>query len=138
MGLLRLHLNLGLLRTATQHTLDPGHHFPHGERLGDIIVRPEGKTRYLVVLRILGGTENDRDRSCGRILFQKLRHLETAHPAHHDIEQNQRIAADVHPEGLFGTVSHIDIIALYLQIELQNLTDRLLIVYYQYLLHTQI
>ena len=127
-----------LLGTAAEHALYPCHYLPYGKWLGDIVVRSQGQAGYLVVLGILGRTENNRNRSRGRILFQKLSHLETAHTAHHDVKQYQRITLQVHLERLFGTIGNIGLIALYLEIELQYLTDRLLIVYYKYLLHTQI
>src|SRR5437870_11117678 len=40
---------------------DPRDQLPHGERLGDIVVRPDLQARHLVGLGVLGGQDDDRD-----------------------------------------------------------------------------
>ena len=58
-------------------------------------------------------------------------HLESAHLAHHDVEQNQRIAFGVHAEGLFGAVRRIDFVTLDFEIELKNLAEGFLVVHHK-------
>ena len=64
-------------------------------------------------------------------VLQHLRHPESADFAHHHVEQDERIAFGVHPEGLFGAVRHIHFVTFDLEIELQNFAQRLFVVHHQ-------
>ena len=116
---------------AAQYGAHAGQHFAHGERLGDIVVGSDVESRDRVVLGVFGRAEDDRHGGRFGLRSEQPGHLESAHLAHHDVEQNQRIAFGVHAEGLFGAVRRIDFVTLDFEIELKNLAEGFLVVHHK-------
>lgn len=81
-----------------------------------------------VVLRIAGRAEDDGNPCRLGVGLEDTGHLEAAHLTHHDVEQDQRIALGVHLERLFGAVGDIRLVALDLEVELQDLAERLFVI----------
>ena len=80
----------GSLRGATaQHRLDPGDHFDHPKRLGDVIVCTQIKSQHPVVLAALRGQHDNRDLTGLRILLHLFEDSNAILPRQHDIQQNQ-------------------------------------------------
>lgn len=86
---------------------------------------------HRVVLGVLRGAEDHGDPGRFGIGFQELRHPKAAHLAHHNVQQDQRIAFGMHPEGLLGAVCHVGFVAFDFEVELQDFAQRLFIVDHQ-------
>ena len=79
-----------LLRPAApQHRLDAGHQFHDPEGLGQIVVRPQIQTLYLVVLCALGGGHHHRDAPQGRRGPHPAQQLHAVHAGQHHIQHHQ-------------------------------------------------
>ena len=116
---------------ASQHAAHAGQHLAHGEGFGYVVVGPEVEPRHGVVFVVPGRAEDHRDIRRLGVRLEHLRHPESADFAHHHVEQDERIAFGVHPEGLFGAVRHIHFVTLDLEIELQDFAQRLFVVHHQ-------
>ena len=81
-----------------------------------------------VVLGVPGGAEDHGNLGRCGILFEDAGHAETARLAHHDVEQDERIAFGVHAEGLFGAVRHVDVVSFDFEVELEDFAQRLFVV----------
>lgn len=115
------------LRTA-QDSADPQEHLTNGERLGDVVVGTEVETRNLVILSDFGRKKDDGNILRGRILLELTGHSEPAHATHHHVEQYEPVAREVHLEGFLTRIGGIDLVALGLEVKLQNLTQVLFVV----------
>ena len=81
---------LGLpLSAVAQGGPDPGHQLHHPEGLGHIVIRPLVQTQHLVILRALGGEQDDRQGPGDRQGAQALEHLEPVLLRQHDVQQKQ-------------------------------------------------
>ncbi len=113
---------------AAQYAAHAGQHLADGKGFGNVVVGTEVEAGDRIVLRIAGRAEDDGDPCRFGVGLEDSGHLEAAHLAHHDVEQDQRVALGVHLERLFGTVGDIRLIALDLEVELEDLAERLFVI----------
>ena len=87
---------------------------------------------WAVSRRSLSRRADDGD--VGRLapLLEQAGHAESAHLAHHHVEQQQGVALHAPFEGLFGAVGHVHVVAFLFQVELQYLAEGLFVVDDQY------
>jgi hypothetical protein len=71
---------------APQRRLDARAELAHGERLGDVVVRPELEAEHLVDLLGLRGEHDDRHRGARA---QAAADLEAVHPREHHVEDHE-------------------------------------------------
>ena len=119
--------------------LHPGDDLPHGEGLGDIVVRPGLEPADLVVLLLPGGEQQDGH--IVPVLAQGLAHVEADHFGQHDVQQDQvRLLRPGLPQALLAVIGLQNAVALPLQVEAENVHDVLLVLYNQdglFLRHTR-
>ena len=77
------------LPAVPQGSPDPCHQLHHPEGLGHIVIRPLVQTQHLVILRALGGEQDDRQGPGDRQGAQALEHLEPVLLRQHDVQQKQ-------------------------------------------------
>jgi hypothetical protein len=75
------------LRGAPENRLDPRQKLLGPERLHDIIISTGPKAANSVLLRATSGQHDDRDG--GAIAPDRFEHLESVHPGHQNVEQDQ-------------------------------------------------
>ena len=113
---------------AAQDAAHAGEDFADGEGFGDVVVGAEVQSGDGIVFGVAGRAEDHGDTGRFGILLEDAGHAEAAHFAHHDIEQDERIAFRVHSEGLFGAVGDLDVITFDFEVELEDFAQRLFIV----------
>ena len=121
---------LGRLRGGHGHPpdigLDPGQQLPHGEGLGDIVVRPQLQTQDLVGLLLPGGEHEDGH---GRPRLPDLpAHVKSVHPRQHQVQQDQvRVLFQSQLQAGIPVIGLQGIVPLPAEVEGQNIHDVLLV-----------
>ena len=77
------------LPAVAQGGTDPGHQLHHSKGLCHVVIRPLVQAQHLVVLRALGGEQDDRQGPGGRQGAQALEHLEPVLLRQHNVQQKQ-------------------------------------------------
>ena len=129
-GQLLGHFGYFFLLGAAQHCLDTGRDFSQGEGLGDVVVGSQIESGDGVVFGVLGCDEDDGDVGGFAVFLQNVGHFESRDFSHHDIQQQQVVAADVHFQSFFGRIGGIDFVSFVFQIELQDFAQIFFVVYY--------
>ena len=78
---------LGLVTGAPEDGVDSCDDLGQGERLGDVVVAPDGQTGQLVLQRVASGEEEDGDAK--PVGTQAPGHLETIQVGQHDVEDQE-------------------------------------------------
>ena len=111
--------------------LDPGHQLPHGEGLGDVVVRPDLQALDLVRLLLPGG--EDDDGHAAALLPENAAHIKADHLRQHHVQQHDvRVLLQGHGEPRLPVVGGEDGIALLLQVKADDIHNALLVLHDQY------
>lgn len=105
--------------------LDARHQLAHGKRLGDIVVRAQLEAEHLVGLLLAGSEHDDR-----RVLFfaDMPKDGKAVHLGQHHVQQDQiGCILQRAAQALGPVIRHERVVPLALQVEHQNIRDRLFI-----------
>ena len=117
---------------ATKYCAHARYHFVDRERLRNIIVASGRKTGKKIVLRSLGRKENYRNLIV-QLGTDHLRHGKTGHSSHHHVQKYKSMFGTKDFKGFFRRSGTIGCITGILKVELKDLPDVCLVIYYKYL-----
>src|SRR5258708_351149 len=89
---------------AAQHGLDAGHKLARAERLGDVVVGSDLKTKHAVRLAALGSQKNHRHGREARSLPDGAAKFKSVLARNHDVEDEQRRALALSVGNYIGAV----------------------------------
>src|ERR687894_1247753 len=108
----------------------PRHQFPHGERLGDVVVGPQLQPHDPVYLVVLGGQHDDGHVALRPDAPTDLRAVQLGE---HDVQDDEvRFVGLERLESLLAVAHGLDLETLPLQGVRQHLLERRLVVHYEY------